>query len=346
MEPVIHPIRNTPGESGNTPQPPLNPSLPPLKLRGGEGGVMSGGGRGESFSCSQSGMALVITLMVLVIITAMVVEFSYAVYTGTTSLYNWRDSQRLSVMAKSGVNVAAKYLSTMVGSQDYSYPGSMVLPVENPFEDFKGVLTVKIEDENSKFNVNALVASDGRTQNDSAIHSFRRLLNILSLDEKIADRIVDWIDKDSDPILADSETGAKNAPLDSVDELLLIKGISEKDYETLLPYVTVYGSRANLIVNINGAEKPVLMCLSDAINDDLAQNLINYRNATPFDDPAEINRVAGFDKIGTSLSGMIMIQGRVYRVTSAAESGGVKRIIQTVLNVSPTSATVAYWKEY
>jgi type II secretory pathway component PulK len=117
---------------------------------------------------SQRGMALVITLMVLVIITAMVVEFSYGVYTGTTSLYNWRDSQRLSIMAKSGVNVAAKYLSTMVASQDYSYPGSMELPVENPFEDFKGVLTVRIEDENSKFNVNALIGPNGRTLNVTA----------------------------------------------------------------------------------------------------------------------------------------------------------------------------------
>ena len=295
---------------------------------------------------NQRGMALVITLMVLVIITAMVVEFSYGVYTGTTSLYNWRDSQRLSIMAKSGVNVAAKYLSTMVGSQNYSYPGSMELPVENPFEDFKGVLIVKIEDENSKFNVNAIVRPDGRTLNDTAYNSFKRLLKNLSLDEKIADRIADWIDSDSNPRLADSETGAKNAAFDSVDELLLINGISEKDYETLLPYVTVYGRRDNLIVNINGAEKPVLMCLSDAITDDLAQNLINYRNATPFGDQADIGHVTGFDKIGASIMQNIMIQGSVYRVTSSAESGGVKRIIDTVLNVSPSSVTVSYWKEY
>jgi general secretion pathway protein K len=308
---------------------------------------MSGGSNGELFLCSQSGMALVITLMVLVIITAMVVEFSYGVYTGTTSLYNWRDSQRLSIMAKSGVNVAAKYLSTMVGSQSYSYPGSMELPVENPFEDFKGVLTVKIEDENSKFNVNTIIGPDGRTLNVTAYNSFRRLLNILSLDEKIADRIADWIDDDSNPRLADSEIRAKNAALDSVDELLLINGISEKDYETMLPYITVYGRRDNLIININGAEKPVLMCLSDAITDDLAQNLINYRNATPFEDTVDIKKVTEFTgAVGDFLMGKIMVQGSVYRVTSSAESGGVKRIIDTVLNVSPTSATVSYWKEY
>lgn len=291
-------------------------------------------------------MALVITLMVLVIITAMVVEFSYGVYTGTNSLYNWRDSQRLSIMAKSGVNVAAKFLSDMVGHQSYSYPGSMELPVENPFEDFKGVLAVKIEDENSKFNVNSIVRPDGRTLNETAYNSFRSLLNNLSLDEKIADRIADWIDSDGNPRLADSETGKKNAALDSVDEILMINGISEKDYETLLPYVTVYGRRDNLIVNINGAEKPVLMCLSDSITDDLAQTLINYRNATPFEVTSDISKVAGFDKIGQSLMGKIVTQGSVFRITSSAESGGVKRIIETVLNVSPSSVTVAYWKEY
>lgn len=301
---------------------------------------------GFCFLKNQRGMALVITLMVLVIITAMVVEFSYGVYTGTNSLYNWRDSQRLSIMAKSGVNVAAKFLSDMVGHQSYSYPGSMELPVENPFEDFKGVLAVKIEDENSKFNVNSIVRPDGRTLNETAYNSFRSLLNNLSLDEKIADRIADWIDSDGNPRLADSETGKKNAALDSVDEILMINGISEKDYETLLPYVTVYGRRDNLIVNINGAEKPVLMCLSDSITDDLAQTLINYRNATPFEVTSDISKVAGFDKIGQSLMGKIVTQGSVFRITSSAESGGVKRIIETVLNVSPSSVTVAYWKEY
>src|SRR4030042_5161136 len=42
-----------PFELSNAPQPPLvNPSRPPLKLRGGEGGVMSEGGGGELFSCA------------------------------------------------------------------------------------------------------------------------------------------------------------------------------------------------------------------------------------------------------------------------------------------------------
>ncbi len=74
---------------------------------------------------------------------------------------------------------------------------------------------------------------------NSPYNCFKRLLDALALDVKIADRVVDWIDRNSEARLSDSEAGAKNGPLDSVDELLLIHGISREDYDKLLPYVTV-----------------------------------------------------------------------------------------------------------
>ena len=85
-------------------------------------------------------MALVITLLVLVLLTAMVVEFSYGVYTGTNNLYNWRDSQRLSLMAKSGVSVSTRFLDGVL-NESASKPtqNSIEMPVENPFDDFRGL---------------------------------------------------------------------------------------------------------------------------------------------------------------------------------------------------------------
>lgn len=158
---------------------------------------------------NQKGIALVVTLLALVLITAMVVEFSYGVYTGTNDLYNWRDSQRLSIMAKSGVNVSARFLLDMLKELDtYSYPGLIELPVENPFEDFNGTIVVRIEDETSKFNVNSIV-QEGGGQNVVPYESFKRLLKVLKLDEKIAGRVKDWIDPDSIAEFSDSEVGAK-----------------------------------------------------------------------------------------------------------------------------------------
>ncbi len=293
---------------------------------------------------NQKGIALVITLLALVLITAMVVEFSYAVYTGTNDLYNWRDSQRLSIMARSGVNVSARFLSEMLRRYSYSYPGSIEMPVENPFEDFNGTILVRIEDETSKFNINSTVYPIGDLNTD-AYNSFKRLLNVLSLDGRIADRVADWIDPDKESRIPGSENGAKNSALHSLDELMLIKGINRKDYDKLLPYITVYGDRNVPEININGAEAPVLMSLSDAITEELAKRVIDYRKVTPFETMDQIFKVAGFETtIGQSLMGRITVEGKNFSIKSTASSGGVKRIIETVLNTSYNK--IEYWKEY
>ena len=290
----------------------------------------------------QQGIALVVTLLALVLITAMVVEFSYGVFTGTNNLYNWRDSQRLSIMAKSGINVSAKFLPEALRQSKYA-TGSIEFPVENPFEDFKGAITIRIEDESSKFNLNALVNARGE-QNEVSCNLFRRLLRVLSLDEKIADKISDWIDRDSVAALSNSEVNAKNSALLSVDELLLINGISRKDYDTLLPYVTVYGPTDSLLININGAEKPVLRCLADAIDDDLAQRVIDYRKNNPFLSSGDLSIVRGFEKDIGIPSGVIAVKGENFSIRSRAESGGVKKVIEAVLDNS--AGTIKYWKEY
>jgi general secretion pathway protein K len=290
---------------------------------------------------NQKGIALVVTLLAVALLTAMVVEFSYGVYTGTNDLYNWRDSQRLSLMAKSGVNVSAKVLFNKDITAHYTEPVEM--PVENPFEDFKGTVTIRIENEDAKFNINAIVPRNENIPEDdpdSPYNCFKRLLKALSLDVKIADRVVDWIDTNSEARIGDSELDAKNAPFNSVDELLLIHGISRKDYDTLLPYVTVSKDRNNLIVNVNGAEAPVLESLSPAITEGVAKTVIDARKSKPFENIEKFNEQAK-----TSLGRQrITTEGTIFSIRSTAASGGVKRIIETVLDTS--NNTIQYWKEY
>ena len=296
----------------------------------------------------QRGMALVVTLLALVLITALVVEFSYGVFTSTTSLYNWRDSQRLSLMARSGVNVSAKFLSDLLDNYTPNQ-GSLELPVENPFEDFEGTITVRIEDETAKFNVNSLVYANTGDENKYAVKSFRKLLEILSLPDEIADRITDYIDSDSEARVSGSEEGATNSDLTSTDELLLVHGITKEDYDTLLPYITVFGNRDNPVINVNGADVPVLMSILDTgkgdfpITEDLAKRIISYRESLPFEDLGQFNSFAG---TGLS-SNQITMKGECFSIKSIASSGGVMRIIETVMNKKSTSPPVIkYWKEY
>jgi len=291
---------------------------------------------------NQNGIALIVTLLAVAMITAMVVEFAYGVYTGTNNLYNWRDSQRLSVMARSGVNVSARFLSDWLNTQKYT-PGFIEMPIENPFEDFNGIIIVRIEDENAKFNINAIINQRGE-KDTYGYDSFIRLLGALLLDKKIADKVLDWIDKDSIANLPDSETNAKNLPFFSVDEMLLINGITRKDYDTLLPYVTVFGDGK---ININGAEKPVLRSLSDDMSDVLAQGVIDYRKNTPFDGTEKILKVSGFEgPVGQSLMGYITVRVGAFYISSIAQSSGVKRIIETTFLMSESTSEIKYWKEY
>jgi len=289
---------------------------------------------------SQKGMALVLTLMVLVLITAIVAEFAYGVYNGTNSLNNWYDFQRLSILANSGINIAAGFISDIVARNSYTYPGSFDMDFENLSRDFDAKINVRMEDENSKFNLNTIVYSNGNID-EKAYNSFKRLLSNLSIDEDLADYIVDWIDLDTMERIGDSEKGAKNAQLYSVDELLLIKGIDRTVYEKLLPYVTVYGDG---LININSAEKPVLMSLSENITDELAQRVIDYRKSAPFEDISQMQKVAGFDlKTYGPISAGITVKGKYFYVRASAFSGGIRSIIEAVIG---TGRDIKYWREF
>ena len=226
----------------------------------------------------RSGMALVLVLLIVALITAMVVEFAYGVYVNTNALYNWQTSQKLSFAAKSATKLASKLITSNMLEQ-YKTRSAFEMSQKIPFGDLDGTITMRIEDENAKFNLNSLKARD-----DYPYQSFKRLLKQLNLKPEIADMVSFWISADTTHRPGGAiDLKSKNAALDSVDELLLIPGIDKESYGKLQPYVTIYGSGEGMFsININTADVPVLMSLSDAITKDMAERVITYRQITPF----------------------------------------------------------------
>jgi len=297
---------------------------------------------------NSEGMVLVLTLMILTLITAMVVEFAYGVYTSTSALYNWRDSQRLSFVAKSGVAMAVNTISGALRSNSGAPPSELYrylgreIPVPNIPEGFNGSFVIKAEDENARLNLNSL-------RNADSLQVFKRLLGNLGLDELIAERVADWIDTDSEPKLRDSEEGAKNAFMDSVDELLLIKGIDRHTYEKLSPYVTVYGfgGTDDRRININTAAIPVIMSLNEngMITREMAERLVRSRELEPFNSTSEVTR-AGIEEnmlLGNFVTAYPPVN---FRITSVSEENKIKRVIEGVVKVTGGSqGTIFYWRE-
>ena len=157
-----------------------------------------------------------------------------------------------------------------------------------------GYFIATIEDEAGKIPLNKLV--NGTEYNPAIKEILIRLLGQpeFGLDERKADEIVDaikdWIDGDEEVTgygaessyyaSLDSPYEAKNAPLDCIEELLMVKGITKeifygtKEKPGLAGYVTADSDGA---ININTAPKMVLRALSAAISAELADRMDEYR---------------------------------------------------------------------
>ncbi|MBA4372455.1 MAG: hypothetical protein C0402_06290 [Thermodesulfovibrio sp.] len=305
--------------------------------------ISTGDGQTEN-PRNNHGMALVLTLMVVTLVTAMVVEFAYGVYVSTSALHNWQTSQQLSLAARSATQLGSRLIVEKKALEpNYTYPGVFETSQKIPFEELEGTISIRIEDEAARFNINTLVYATGAVDRNYAYPAFIRLLKALELKPDIADRIVDWIDPDNIPNLQGAEDEAKNGYLDSMDELLTIPGIDKETFERLQPYVTIYGSN---VININTAGVPVLRSLPGDIDKSMAENIVHYRELTPLQIPTDILKVAGFKTVGNTMLGRFNVYSNTFRIIATATSGDIKRIIESVVAISGTSRSVLYWREY
>jgi type II secretory pathway component PulK len=292
-------------------------------------------------SFNSSGSALIVTLLLISILTGLVVDFVYDVYIDTSSLSNWSNAQKASLIAKSGQNLSTLYLDD-IKNEKYTDQHDFEMPI-GQYLGANIDLTIKIEDENSKFNVNSIITERGDT-NDKHLPSLKKLFEYLNINPDLSLVIADWIDPDIEPRLADSEDNAKNSFLWSVDELKLIEGIDEKTFDLISPYITVFGDfNLDNTVNINTADIPVLVCLVEDMTETLAQNIIEYRKDSPFEYSSDVQRVSGMESsIVILLAGKTSSKSKFFRVTTTSTVNGITRVIESVMD---TSMKVHFWRE-
>ena len=133
-------------------------------------------------------------------------------------------------------------------------------------------------DEESKINLN--LAKDSKVLKRLFMLAARVSAEDASV---LADSLMDWIDED-DQVNADGAETAyyrglkrpiqpKNAPLDALEEMLYVRGMTPEILKSISPYVTLYGDGK---VNLNTAPGIVLQALG--LDAALAQKILDYRN--------------------------------------------------------------------
>jgi type II secretory pathway component PulK len=153
----------------------------------------------------------------------------------------------------------------------------------------------------SKLNLNRLVKRpateyDIESLNMSMVESFKHLFELLEIDPNLVDCIVDWLDENDQeqPFGAESShyesldppMKCKDGPMDSVEELLLVKGFDKKilygddKKPGLAEFVTVFGDEGGL-VNINTAPEEVVAALLNS--ESLASTIVDMRQTSHFE---------------------------------------------------------------
>jgi len=206
--------------------------------------------------CNSNGIALILVIWVLALLSVMVSEFCYTMRTEAKIAHFYRDQTTARYVAQSGINLATAALITQKSNTPARPNHSENTGDENPLLDLrinielpvvhleKGYAKIRIDNEGGKVNLN-LANSD----------LIRLLVRPFDLTEEeqdiIVDSVLDWRDKDDLHRIYGAEDAyyqslnnpyeCKDGDFETIEELLLVRGIThEIYYGGLSKMVTVF----------------------------------------------------------------------------------------------------------
>ncbi|MEW6607391.1 MAG: helix-hairpin-helix domain-containing protein [bacterium] len=291
----------------------------------------------------EKGVVLIVTLWLLTILTLLAISFSHRMRVEIKLTKFQIDSLRALYLAKAGINYAIAELKK--DTNDYAalnepWNGQKEVELD------RGRFIYQVSDEERRINLN---------------YATRTVLERLpQLNKEIVSCIIDWRDVN----IKEEDCGAedeyyqsilknyhcKNAPFESVEELLLVKGVISKilyGEDKINQLITVYGQGA---ININTAPKEVLSVL---LNEELAQNIIDYRakfdgkegteDDNIFKTPQDIKNVPGIGEKYNSISQLITTNSNTFRISATGIVNKVTKKITSIIDLE--TGKIKYWRE-
>ena len=241
------------------------------------------------------GVVLLLVLSMVALFTVMVVNFTSDQGLDIELAYNFRDSLQAQYIARAGIEAAIVMLNNdepaydsadedWGGFSDYAMAASAFL--EGPV--FSGTLA----DESGKIDINSLI-TDG--QQEFRVLQFKRLFDLLEIEitdeelEDLVNAVIDWIDADSETTFGAEDDYyeslevpyvCKDGPMDTPEEILLVKGMESEyyygteNYEGIREYITV-GTGGE--INLNTASDIVFMSMTELFSQAVVDSIKDCR---------------------------------------------------------------------
>lgn len=297
---------------------------------------------------SEKGIALIMTLWVVVLLTVVAMSFSFSTRRGSASTRNLKeDTQAYYVAVAAYEEVLAYLLDDPDPSTDFlDEAGNFRTDEERP--PVTGQRTVggaeveiRLNDEESRLNINSLSMTQLMRMFESIGVPFEER-------QPLADSLLDWRDPDDDHHLSGAEDEyyesfgykTKDNRLDVSGELLLVKGFTKEiiyggeDIEPLDPLITTFGTG----INVNTVPANLLSILG--VSDQGISNLLASRTV-----PGGLRIVppdmAGFGRT-TSENFRIQVVARVSDTPLAVR---ITSVVRRQFGAKGARLRTIYWKE-
>jgi general secretion pathway protein K len=316
------------------------------------------------------GVALIMVLWVIAILSVVVLEFCFAMRTEVNITQNYKDEIQCYTMAEGGVQRAITELIYKYDPQLQQIRRAQKLEEVPPDQKewitdgrsyslpfTQGTCEVRIMSEGGKININIVSES-----------LLRKIIGQLGLEGEerdiVVDSILDWKDPDDFYRVNGAENdyyqslkepyACKNGPLDSIEELLLIRGITPDlfygrkeersvEEEIQIPPIglkdifSIYSPGEQ--VDINSAT-PLVMNVVLGIPNEVAQDVVKAREEEPFRNQADLlQRVPQLSPFMGEIARLILFRSMVPYYTIEAKGkmaeGGTARGLKTIVKVDP-----------
>jgi general secretion pathway protein K len=312
----------------------------------------------------QNGFILIVVLGVIVILSVLLFGFHRVTRAKLDAVHSLARAEQAGNCARAGVSIA---VAAVRASDDFRHDSglSKLAAGENAIPVGEGVCSLTIMEEDGFLNVNSLRRQTGELDR-ARIDQFLRLIDLLNRQKGDSPRIgygivpamIDWIDQDSDvthlPFITNDNLGAeeayysnldpprrcRNRPVDVVDDLLGVKGMTPEALGRLRDLLTTFGDGR---ININAAPKQVLECLCEQMSPALVEMIVSQRRLKPFSNIVELKDVPGMtDNIYQAIKDTITIgqEDRYYRVVSRGIVEDLSFTVEAVLRRNTQAGNV------
>ena len=255
---------------------------------------------------ADKGLALIVVLWVITLLTIMASSFSLTIQRETAITSGAKEKAEAAALAEAGINYAILMLLSSDKELRWQAFGN-VYEIEYAGRRVR----IQITDESGKLNINLATKEQ-----------LQQLLSSFAIDESLvdslSDAIIDWRDKNDLHLLngaekqqyaaAELKYEPRNANFKSIEELQMVIGMTAEIYQQMESMISIYTK--NKQINPTTATRAMLLTLPDIseemVDEYLQQRVDNERNGEPVVQPYWYRGSGGKSNIYMIISEVMM----------------------------------------